>query len=759
MLKFAYTPNSSLKVHEEGAIRLLCRAFRSHENGLPEWCKNSSDQYVRENCHPDQRVIVLFFTNRKGNRPASIACLDFCGMTSKTIESKFRIWADPNAANVDSSSRDIQGGHGNGGKCYMTQMFEDYSYLFTVRNGKGSHYGVPSNSVQFGWIPSPEDGKDFLVRDMRSTLGAALSNIGVKIEDLPGTAQESLSLANGFTLVVGVNPKECGAKLPVTEIVESISSHHQMIKTIQLCKVFVVADGKRINQGQALNLPDIPPIEGTSDPRVIVIPELLRDPRYDKDVSTTSNGALKQGTLILRTSDKSMRWKRQWRHTVTYKAVSGFIGFVEVPKLGLLSPYTEKIYGDCLLDSLEDYKQNDRGPLADSQLTRAVEKWIGEQIDYYAKEFEQKDKRRIDQEEKNALGKMNEALDRWKNRFLKNMIDAMWGPGREGGPPTPPPLLPSGKPTKLDLTLTHNRAGVGVSIRPVLKFFDAKGRRIRPVSYRWVSDDTNIAFVDEDQGLINTFAFGETQVYAETLDGKVRSNSVPLEVVHVYDIKVVPEHLELAAGTRGSLTAICTLKTGEQTSAIYLIWTEGNSKVARVSASGNVFCYQQGETEVFAGDNHCLSKTPAKVVVTQGGEGGPGSGRGRGFPRILISEIDKDPETNEDVSLTNEHPPVYQRVQDVERNIWWINSASPFARLYLNKSRGYGVDSREWRIYVLERYLEVMVKILLNFDVTQGEELSFENWMQRWDETAASMQQFASESLSSFIDSGILPEE
>jgi len=454
-----------------------------------------------------------------------------------------------------------------------------------------------------------------------------------------------------------------------------------------------------------------------------------------------------------------MRWKRQYRHAVTYRAISGYIGAKDVPMFGVTSPYADRIYGECLLDALEDFKTNERRTLADSPLTRAVEAWITNQIEAYAKEFELKDIRKIDQGEKNAVAKMNEALDKWKNKFLQSMVDSLWGPGKDGGGKPPPPPWPSGKPARLELTLSHNRAGVGVTIRPLLKFHDKVGQRIRPVPYRWVSDDTNVAMVDEALLTINTFSFGKTEIYAETLDGKLKSNPVQLEVVHLYDIQIVPDRLEINSGSKGSLTAICTLASGEQTSDVYLVWTEGDSKIARVSPAGVVFGFEAGETDVSTGDNHCLAKNCARVIVKLSDVGGTGSQRGRGFPRILISEIDRDPETGEEVRLSPQDPPVYQRVQDVDRNIWWINSAAPFARMYLDRSRGYGSNRREWRMYVLERYLEVMVKIVLNYDMAQGEELSFENWMQRWDETAANMQLFASESLVSFIESGVLPGE
>ena len=35
MAQLVYIPDEDVKVHEEGAIRLICKAFQSHENGLP----------------------------------------------------------------------------------------------------------------------------------------------------------------------------------------------------------------------------------------------------------------------------------------------------------------------------------------------------------------------------------------------------------------------------------------------------------------------------------------------------------------------------------------------------------------------------------------------------------------------------------------------------------------------------------------------------------------------------------------------------
>jgi hypothetical protein len=423
------------------------------------------------------------------------------------------------------------------------------------------------------------------------------------------------------------------------------------------------------------------------------------------------------------------------------------------------SPYRDRIYGECHLEALDPYKQNERARLANNPLIRAVEKFISTQIEIYAKEFEARDRRRSDQEEKNAISKMNEALDRWKNRFLGELMRGLWGPGIVGPPPPPPPL-PAGRVARLDLTLTHQRAGVGVAFRPVLKFFDYEGRRIRPMPFRWVSEDNNIAMVDEDLMIINTFAFGKTYVYAETLDGKIRSNKVPLEVVRIVEINIVPNQIEIAAGSRQKLEALCRLANNEESNAVYLVWNESSPNVARVSASGLVFGFVPGQTEVTAGDDKCLAKNPAIVRVVPGQARGRGDKRGQGFPLVLVSgEIDSDPDTKEYVHFSIEDPPVWQRPQDADRNIWWINSSAPLARLYLDGNRGYGYQSREWRMYHLERYIDVIVQIALTHGPGEKESLSVNDWIMRWGSQVAEIQEAAASQLSEFIATGELPSE
>ncbi|MGI8428920.1 MAG: Ig-like domain-containing protein [Solirubrobacteraceae bacterium] len=697
-----YTPDKDIKLHSENAIKLICKPFQSHEAGSPEWFKNASDDYARNNIAEDDRVVVLLMQNgRAGGRSNALAVLDFGGMTSSAIDDDFRQWADPEAS---GDAAGVQGGHGNGGKCYMTQMFEDRSYLHTVKNGLGNVYGTVGGSILLGYFPDRAAGNDFAVPDVKAELDRALGEIDLRVSDLPPAALGALERRQGFTLVVGRGGKGWGSRVPYQQVMAELVEHPQMRMTLEMCSVYAVAGGRLENDGKPLTLPEIPPLPGGETPRVIDIPELLGDPVTGTEFSTTNNGATPPGTLTLKTSDRNMwRGAKKSRHNIVYKAQSGYIGYKPVTDFDVTSTYRDRIYGDCELLSLEPAKMNDRAALAVTPLVRAVEAWIAAEIEKYAKEFEARDRRKHDQEEKDALSQINAALDSWKNHLLDKVLtgdgsgDDHGGGGGGGGAGG----LKAGVPARIAIDLSYQRAGVGVAARPHLKMYDATGEQIRPTAVTWTSDNLTVATVDDDIRVLTAHGPGTATLYCETFDKKLRSNSITIEVVDIDTISLEPETVEVPVGSRRRIVATCHLKDGRDLTDVALMWTENDPTVAQVSAAGMVFGFTVGTTGVLASDDRVDADDSVDVTVIPDEGGGD---RGSGYPRVLISEIDPDPDTSEDVTLSPDDPPVYQRVHDVERNIWWINSAAPLARLYL--AEPFGAESREWRIYHIERYID-----------------------------------------------------
>lgn len=751
-----YTPDTEIRIHEN-TIRLICAPFQSHENGLPEWVKNSADAYAREDAPESRRIIIVIFDYGQKNTSPSISCLDLVGMNGDDIDGNFNYWGSPEAAGRGTRKATIQGGHGNGGKCYMTQMFSDYARIHTVKNLKKSCYGVPGGKINFGYIPDKETGRDCDIDDLNSELDSVLKPLRCSIDLLPNAAKKSIESADGFSLITGYGPKGYEKNLPIRQLIRTLQNHNQMLRTLEMCKVYIVINGKIANARKPLTLPAIKPLKDGELPREMEIPSKLRDPYSDNMVSTTEGGKFHRGTLILNTSEKSMRYGgMKHRHTIRFRGGQyGDFGFVRISELNIQSSFKDHLYGMCELESLEQYKQNNRARLAESPLTRAVEFFISDQIQAYAKEFEARAKRKYSQQEKTAINEMNEALNAWKNRFLNELLQGAWGEGTDGPPPPPPPLQ-SGKAARIELRLSHSKSGKGISMRPLLHFFNDKNQRIQAVPHKWVSDDNNIAMVDNDLLLIETFSFGETSIRAETLNGKISSNSVPIEVVHIKEIKIEPEILEVSQGSREKLRARCTLFNGEESEDVLLSWIEDDASIARVSSAGFVFGFKQGETSVVAGDDCCIVKKPVTIRAVSGKGSGAGEKSGKGYPRVLISGINLDPDTNEPVEFLSDDPPVLQRVEDISKNIWWINSSAPLATLYLDKAKDYGYESREWRMYHLERYIDIIVQILLIHQPEEQKLFDVNDWIMRWMSKVAEIQLHACSELFQFIANGDL---
>jgi hypothetical protein len=749
-----FTPDAHVQVHQEGAIRLLCAQFRSHEDGLPEWLKNSSDQYTRlSSLPPEDHVIVLLLQDGSKTNSAMVGCLDFGGMSTSDIEDKFRRWADPEAA---GSEAEVEGGHGNGGKCYMTQLFADYSYIHTLSGGRGSRYGFVGSSPTPGYFPSMSKGRGFVVGSPDSELSSALKPFGLKISDLPQAAQKTWAKRKCFTLVLGVGAKQLSRnRIPAVRWIENLQGHQQAVGAIQRAKVYVLHNREVESQANPIQLEAIEPIPGAERPRIVTIPSELVDPVTNEKVETGSVPEISR--LELRTSNKSMRYGLKARHTISgWTHAKRTTGFWEVPALSRAT-YSHKIFGDVFLDALADYTQNDRRNHSDGPLTRAMREWLSEQIDAYSSEFVKLDELQATKEEQRDLSLQNAALNRWKNDFLDKQFGGVGSSGQQGvSDEDYRKRLPKGQVERIVLIASHFFSGVGVSFQPRIEFYGKDGNRVRPIPHKLQSSDWAVATVDSELRTVTTFSPGKFNLVVTCPDSDVRSNLVEMEVLNIAEISLTPSELEIPARSRKPISAKVTTRDSRTLEGVYLIWTENNTSVVSVGSSGMVFALMPGETSVTAADNQIEATAPAKVKVLTAEESKKSGG---GFPQILLSEIDIDPLGETPPKFSNEDPPVLQRAQDVDANIWWINMASPLARRYIDTAKGSGAKSREWRVYLLERYIEIMVKIVLNYSFLQGEELTFETMLRRWEEEATNMQQRAMESLSNFLDGGEIGTE
>jgi hypothetical protein len=131
-----------------------------HAKGLAEWIKNSADAYNRETdskgreLYPDQ--LQHIYLRIHGKQPLIYECIDFVGMTKEDINKAVKRWGDPKAASRGKKG-DFLGGHGNGGKLYMRQMFKTAQFI-TYRNGRLNIFGFDTKG-RYGFGEGFEDKK------------------------------------------------------------------------------------------------------------------------------------------------------------------------------------------------------------------------------------------------------------------------------------------------------------------------------------------------------------------------------------------------------------------------------------------------------------------------------------------------------------------------------------------------------------------------------------------------------------------------
>src|SRR5438105_88069 len=147
----AFSITEQPNVFDDHLLDIIGNEFKfDHAKGLAEWIKNSVDAYNRETradgslkYSDDEQFVYLRLRPKTSVTPITFECVDFVGMTHDDIENAFKRWGDPHAASRGKGRRFL-GGHGNGGKFYMRQMFKESRFI-TYRDGRLNVFGFNEN--------------------------------------------------------------------------------------------------------------------------------------------------------------------------------------------------------------------------------------------------------------------------------------------------------------------------------------------------------------------------------------------------------------------------------------------------------------------------------------------------------------------------------------------------------------------------------------------------------------------------------------
>jgi len=531
-----------------------------------------------------------------------------------------------------------------------------------------------------------------------------------------------------------------------------------MIDAVETCSIYAYSNGTPVNGGAPLALPPIEPVEHYESPRRIEVPDELEHPDSGERIPTVDPANPMPGKLVLRTSKDSMHrsWKRlRHRHRIVFRTRQGTAGYRPVREL-VSSGRGDKVYGECYLEILAPrYVRAERDRLVDAPLTEALEAWIAEQIIEFAGEFEEFETLNASEKERQRLQELNAHLDAWKNALMDNILTGM-GEGQAGGPGGGPPPggrepnPPSGAVTRIELDRTEITAGMGVTYRPQPRCFDEQGTPVARPQLTWYTSNQRVAEVDVNRRQVTTHQPGSATVLIRAESGA--EAEIEFRVQRISSIELSPLELKLGVGHRKAISSSVRFVDGTTASDVLLKWESVDPDIVYVGPWGVVTGNAAGKGLVTARDITCSAIYDVEVTVEESHEGDPIT-PGSGPPRVLLSEIDDDPFTGEPVSFPTTFPPVHQRVSDVERGIFWINTSAPLARKYLDEDAGYGVDSREWRVYHIERYVDVLAKIILQ---QEQEDLSADDFIGMWEDVQVQLQTAAARDLRGFLDRGEL---
>jgi hypothetical protein len=419
-------------VIDVAVLDLIGNEFRfDHAKGLAEWLKNSSDAYLRESV-PDADQLILVRFSESGNTLTRIECIDFVGMKKSQIDDAFKRFFDPEAAKKGSKQANLKtlGGHGNGGKFYMRQMFKS-SKAMTFRDGRMNIFGFNENK-DYGF----EEGFE----DKKISLKEALKVAGIEKLDLPSGILEQLKNGEtGFTVILGDKPVKTKGTTSLKALADKLIAHPQARRLIDRKPVHLVFNSE--SSLHKLTVPKLESKEGFEQPIIIEIPTELK--HQGDTVHFTNKDYDWPGHLVLKTSKEPLRANLASLNTIDFLGEVGVIGTYRIHELGAtrFSGQVEFIYGECecpiLEDPSHDSVSNDRQKLHATDRALALLEWVREQVETLAEKMETKNQQDNKAQDLKNTSTLNEMLNRWKDRFMNQVWTEVFsgqGPaGTSGG--------------------------------------------------------------------------------------------------------------------------------------------------------------------------------------------------------------------------------------------------------------------------------------------------------------------------------------
>ena len=408
-----------------------------HAGGIAEWLKNSLDNYIRLRSAGQERrtggwPVLIDLIDGPTKHGPNLAVIDFGGTSLHDVDEFFLHWGSRGAATLGHRVLDqnLTGGHGNGGKFYMRQMWRDGARFLTYRDGLVTSLVVERRADgKSGYWERKDE-----VTDWRTAMALALpasedlgdaERIANYLEQTDSSLVAELDRGErGFTAIVGRRAEQVlssndvvsGGRWDRQRLVDALRDTPQARRPIRELDIAVLANGLPIVGRLSEEELDL-------DPSWKVEPVVIPPQIVAASTSVKMDGA---GILTLQKSSNPLAGRTKHRNAVTIlDSNENPIAIYQVRELPLdgHSTLLDFIFGELKLDfpGVDDLVQNERDKLVRSPTADALLEWLGGEVWKRVAVAEATQQEKTERKELELASLLNDELNRHAKRFLEEL--------------------------------------------------------------------------------------------------------------------------------------------------------------------------------------------------------------------------------------------------------------------------------------------------------------------------------------------------
>jgi len=416
------------------------RSFKfNHGKGAAEWLKNSLDNYLRlyeigqETIPGNWPVLLNLIDSQSQKNGPNLMLIDFGGTNLENIENFFLYWGDTSAATLGgkASRAAVTGGHGNGGKFYMREMWRSGARFLTWNKGLSTSLIVDKEKSgttgEWEFREKITSWQEALALALSEKEGLQGSSWAIKyIRDLlPQIAKDLDNEKRGFTTIIGrkavqihsSNDVVRGGRWISQKLVDDILEAQQARRPVRELNIGLFINGEE--KLRKLSFEEIPVDEEWQVEKITLPKDMFGNETKFKNLDIL-------GTLSIKKSTQQLTGRYKHHNMIVVNDTNNnpvaFYSIGELPIPGY-SPIMSFIFGelDLLFPGAKDLVTNDREKLVDSPVTRTILNWVGATIWAHIQIFEKKQQDHEKNKELKLADLLNNALNQHARRFLKEL--------------------------------------------------------------------------------------------------------------------------------------------------------------------------------------------------------------------------------------------------------------------------------------------------------------------------------------------------